>query len=193
VSTDGGTTWSGSYDTTGGVNVTITDGIVLDFDHVDFAAGDESTVPVHQYAINDDDNTIEINVGHSATIKKNITAIAAFQDASGKTVFDIPDDLRTALITNNTDGIADSLAELNSAQDGLMNQLAEVGARLNRTEIRSDLIDSLKLQDQQRRSDIEDADIIQIITQLKSQQVAYQAALQSSATISLTSLVDYIK
>jgi flagellar hook-associated protein 3 FlgL len=192
VSTDGGSTWSGNYDTTGGGNVTITDGIVLNFDDVDFTAGDEFTVPVHQYRINDDDNSIEVNVGRSATIKKNVTAVDAFQYGSGKTVFDALDDLRTALLTNNTNGIADSLTALTGGQDNLQTQLADVGARLNRTQARSDLIDAMNLQNEQRRSDIEDVDIVEVMTQLQSQQVAYQAALLSSARISQVSLVNYL-
>ena len=192
VSTDGGSTWSGSYDTTGGGNVTITDGIVLNFNDVDFTAGDRFTVPVHQYRINDDDNSIEVNVGRSASIKKNVTAVDAFQYGSGKTVFDALDDLRTALLTNNTNGIADSLTALTAGQDNLQTQLADVGARLNRTQARSDLIDAMNLQNEQRRSDIEDVDIIEIMTQLQGQQVAYQAALLSSAKISQVSLVNYL-
>jgi flagellar hook-associated protein 3 FlgL len=192
VSTDGGSTWSGSYDTTGGGNVTITDGIVLNFNDVDFTAGDRFTVPVHQYRINDDDNSIEVNVGRSASIKKNVTAVDAFQYGSGKTVFDALDDLRTALLTNNTNGIADSLTALTAGQDNLQTQRADVGARLNRTQARSDLIDAMNLQNEQRRSDIEDVDIIEIMTQLQGQQVAYQAALLSSAKISQVSLVNYL-
>jgi len=192
LSTDGGSTWSGSYDTTGGGNVAITDGIVLNFDDVDFAAGDQFTVPVHQYQINDDDNSIEVNVGRSAAIKKNVTAVDAFQYGSGKTVFDALDDLRTALLTDNTNGIADSLTALTAGQSNLQTRLADVGARLNRTQARSDLIDAMNLQNEQRRSDIEDVDIIEIMTKLQGQQVAYQAALLSSARISQVSLLNYL-
>jgi len=192
VSTDGGSTWSGSYDTTGGGNITITDGIVLNFDDVDFTAGDQFTVPVHQYRINGDDNSIEVNVGRSASIKKNVTAVDAFQYGSGETVFNALDDLRTALLTNDTNGIADSLTALTEGQDNLQTQLADVGARLNRTQARSDLIDAMNLQNEQRRSDIEDVDIVEIMTKLQSQQVAYQAALLSSAKISQVSLLNYL-
>jgi flagellin-like hook-associated protein FlgL len=127
------------------------------------------------------------------TIETAIPDIVSPIGPNRRTVLDILDDLRAALVNNDTEGIAAGLAELDGAQDHLLNTLADVGARLNRVEVREGLIDELELQNQQRLSDIEDADIIEVITKLKNQQAAYQAALQASAMISRISLVDYIR
>ena len=197
VSTDGGLTWaSTTYDGVGNVApadpiVTELDGIVLDISGP-FNAGDRFTIPIHQYGLIVDNSSIEVNVGQSSRVKKNVTATGALEYQSGRTVFDVLDELRASLINNNTEGIGASLADLDLVQDSLLNQLADVGARLNRLDIREGLNSDLKLQTEQRLSDVEDADLIEIITRLNSQQVAYQAALQSSAMISQLSLLDYI-
>ena len=197
ISTDGGVTWSPTtYDGVGDVApadpiVGELDGIVLDLAG-SFSWGDRFSIPIHQYTLNSDNNSIEVNVGQATRVKKNVTAISVLEYQSGRTLFDVLDDLRASLISNNTEGIAASLADLDQAQDNLLIQSADVGERLNRMEIRQGLNADLKLQTEQWISDLEDADLIETINKLRGQQVAYEAALQSSALITRVSLMDYI-
>jgi flagellar hook-associated protein 3 FlgL len=197
ISTDGGVTWAlTTYDGVGDVAavdpiVGELDGIVLDFAGT-FSAGDRFTIPIHQYALTAANDRIEVNVGRSTRVRKNVTATSALEYQSGRTLFDALDDLRASLITNNTEGIAASMADLSQAQDNLLNQLADVGERLNRMDIREELHAKLKLQTEQWISNVEDVDLIEAMTNLSNQQVAYQAVLQSSAMISRVSLMDYI-
>jgi flagellar hook-associated protein 3 FlgL len=197
VSTDGGASWaSTTYDGAGDVApadpiVAELDGIALDLASA-FSAGDRFTIPIHQYGLTSDANSIQVNVGRSTQVKKNVPVTTALEYQGGRTLFDCLDDLRASLINNNTEGIAAILADLDLAQDNLLNQLADVGERLNRMEIREDLNAHLKLQTEQWISEVEDADLIETMADLSNQQVAYQAALQSSAMISRVSLMDYL-
>jgi flagellar hook-associated protein 3 FlgL len=197
ISTDGGVTWAPTtYDGVGDVApsdpvVGELNGIALDLTGM-FSAGDRFTIPIHQYALTADNSSVEINVGRSTRVKKNVTATTFLEYQAGKTLFDVLDDLRASLLNNNTEGIAASLADLDQAQDNLLNELADVGERLNRMDIRENLNATLKLQTEQWISNVEDVDLIEAITNLNGQQVAYQAALQSSAMISRLSLLDYV-
>ena len=197
VSTDGGITWGPTtYDGAGEVAptdpiVAELDGIVLDLAG-SFNAGERFTIPIHHYDLIADNNSIEVNVGRSTRVKKNLTATGTLEYQSGRTLFDVMDDLRASLLNNNTEGIAASLDDLGRAQENLLKQLADAGERLNRMDIREGLNENLKIQTEQWISEVEDVDLIETITSLNRQQMAYQAVLQSSAMISRVSLLDYL-
>ena len=79
ISTDGGVNWAPTtYDGAG--EVTPTDPVVAEIDGIvldlagSFNAGDRFTIPIHHYDLTADHNSIEVNVGRSTRVKKNVTA-----------------------------------------------------------------------------------------------------------------------
>ena len=84
------------------------------------------------------------------------------------------------------------LPELENSTATLLKYIADAGARLNRLEVRTKLLedDSLRLYD--RLSDVEDAEVTEVITNLETYELMYQAALQATAAITSRTLADYL-
>lgn len=84
------------------------------------------------------------------------------------------------------------LPTLEAATSKLLNYIADSGAKLNRLEVRERILgdDSLRLFE--RLEQDEDADVTTLVTDLQILQTMYQAALQSTATVTSISLADYI-
>ncbi len=81
---------------------------------------------------------------------------------------------------------------LESAQANLLRYSADAGARLNRLDVRKNLLggDNLRLHD--RLTQTQDADVTEVVTDLKTYEILYQATLQSTAFISSRTLADYL-
>lgn len=101
--------------------------------------------------------------------------------------------LRDALATNDSAGIATAQTAIISGEDNLVSALANTGAVQMRIEVN-------RAQQQARGDSLVNligtetsADLPDTIVRLNQSQVAYQAALQSSASIMRISLLDYIK
>lgn len=113
-------------------------------------------------------------------------------DEDGSNLFVTMGKLIASLENNDQAGIAQSLDDLDVAQNQLMNQAADVGSRENRLSTTKTILSGLKLNQEERMSTIEDVDIAELMTDLNKQEIIYQAVLTSSSRIMKMSLLDYI-
>ena len=97
------------------------------------------------------------------------------------------------LQSNNTSGISSALDILETNSDYISNKISDIGSKMLRMEIKENILTDLSLANTERLSLLEDADITEAIIELKSKELAYQAALASSARVMELSLVDYIR
>ncbi len=101
--------------------------------------------------------------------------------------------LRDALRANDNTAIAAAQSGLVNSEDLLVSSLAEHGGVQTRIESnRSQLLDREQSLEQLVSAET-DADLPSTIVRLNQSQTAYQAALQSAASIMRISLLDYIK
>lgn len=100
--------------------------------------------------------------------------------------------LVAALENNDQQGCAQALEGLKTGQEYFVTQLASVGARENRLEVADSVLSGLKLNETERMSNIEDADLATLLTELANQQLSYEAVLKSSSMIMKMSLVNYL-
>ena len=114
------------------------------------------------------------------------------EDEDGANLFVTMGKLIAALENNDQSGIANGLEELSVAQGKLLNQAADVGARENRLVVSKKILSGLQLSQEEQMSKIEDADIAELMTELKRQEIVYQAVLTSTSRIMKMSLLDYI-
>ena len=70
--------------------------------------------------------------------------------------------------------------------------VADTGIKYNRLEIKEKIMTDLGLSLTERRVNLEEADIIDTIMKLNSQELAYKASLSSTARIMKLSLADYL-
>ena len=86
-----------------------------------------------------------------------------------------------------------SLENLDVGVDRMLQKVAEVGARQNRIEAVENRISGSTLELKKMLSNIEDIDIAEAITKLKSEESLYQASLAASAKIIQPSLMDFLR
>jgi flagellar hook-associated protein 3 FlgL len=102
-------------------------------------------------------------------------------------------DLKQYLSDNDRDGIERSLGRLEADFDNMTSKIVDTGMKYSRLEVRETITRDVGLSLDQRRSMIEDADIIEAIMNLQGIQTAYQAALASTSQVLNISLVDYLR
>jgi len=119
------------------------------------------------------------------------------QDVFGETgasddIFKVLIDLKSALQNNDVGGIQNSMDKLDSRMSHVNAQISEIAGKQTRLQIKENVLADLELSYTDRKSQIEDADIAEAIIQLKSRELAYNAALNSAANVMSKSLVDYL-
>ena len=110
----------------------------------------------------------------------------------GNDVFTVLSTLANDLRTNPSQLGAD-VAALDGRISGVQDGLASVGARSQRLETMKDRNSTDGITLKQSLSQVEDADLAQVPLELQMQQVAYQAALSTTAKVIQPSLVDFLK
>ena len=131
--------------------------------------------------------SFSIKIGRDATIEIGQDGEPIFSD-----IFTALNDLKSALETNDVDRIGSALGDLDEQFQAVTRRISEVGSRRARMEIKGRILEDLKLGNRERLSVLEDADIAEAIVELKSIELAYQAALTSSSKIMTLSLMDYL-
>ncbi len=101
--------------------------------------------------------------------------------------------LEKALENNDVDEIGLCLETFDTALNKVSIARAEVGARTNRADMASYRQLTFELQITEQLSNIEDADIAKVITDLASAEAAYQAALASAARLIQPSLINFLR
>lgn len=113
-------------------------------------------------------------------------------DASPENMFETVGKLVGYIETNNQSGIQQGLANLAEASEHVLTAAANVGARENRLDVAVTTLESLHLNKSERLSEIEDADVSELMTQLAQQQIVYESVLKSSSMIMRMSLLNYV-
>ncbi|WP_018123957.1 hypothetical protein [Desulfovibrio oxyclinae] len=94
--------------------------------------------------------------------------------------------------TNNQSGVQQSLANLETTHEHIMNSLASVGGRENRLQVAESILSNLNVNERDLLSSIEDADVGDLMTELKQKQMLYESVLRTAATVMNTNLTKFI-
>lgn len=97
------------------------------------------------------------------------------------------------LEAGDQEGISNILGQFDTRMDKMLTKRAEVGARINRVEIIEDRLKDIDLNLQTVQAKTEDADIAEVITNLKTEENVYQASLSVGAQLIRPSLVDFLR
>lgn len=121
------------------------------------------------------------------------TAQEIFDSANpAENVFDAVNNLRVALLNNDSAAIEAALPNVASAQEYLGRQLAFYGTVQNKVASAMEFGDRLKLQLQTHVTSLQEADLTEAILELNQAQLQQQAALQTRAQMPRGSLFDYL-
>lgn len=200
-STDGGTSWSTGHTTTTSENKYVVPGGIMEVTAGSIQPGDQFFIRPEKAGIDfqiSPNESLQVNNigkdvfgGVTGDDEGNLQN-TVFGRGSGDNVFETLGEFIGYLKTNNQSGIQESLEKLGSNIKHISNTLASVGSRENRLDVAEKSMTSLIGNEEERMSNIEDVDIAELMTKLSSQQVAYQAVLQSSSRIMKMSLMNYI-
>jgi len=144
---------------------------------------------------NGDNKAFTVKIGRDATVEVGSDGEAVFQPSgagANDDIFQTLSDLKTALENNNVSGIQAAMSNLDTHFDHISTKISEIGSKMVRMEIKENIFQDFNITNTERLSKIEDADIAEAIIDLKSKELAYQAALASSAKVMQLSLVDYL-
>ncbi len=131
-----------------------------------------------------------INVATDQTLNINTNGHQAFIQSG---IFTSLKHLEDALNNNSQTDTESALAQIDTALNYTNQQISSMGARDNSLDVHKDMADQTLIDSKKRLSDIQDTDIVQAITDLKTEQTSYQAALAAAAKVMNVSLVNYLK
>ncbi len=155
-------------------------------------AGDEVDFSIeHQYQGDNGEFNIESNKEQHITINK--TGKEVFTSSDDKNIFKIMGNLWAGLVTNNRDMIGDQIDKLSSFEEHDLKLQAWTGSSLNRLDkISNDMLVKDKDRTTKAISDLEDADVSDVMTKLMQTQTIYQATLKATAMISNINIMNFI-
>ena len=138
-----------------------------------------------------DDGGFPIIVSDGVTLDTAVSGKQAFASTVDPVL--VLTDLIKGLEANDPTAISGQLDALDQSQAQIVNERADVGARLNRLDATETHLDGFKTNIQQMLSDTEDLDFTKAVTDLTAQQSAFQASLASASKIIQPSLLDYLR
>jgi len=143
-------------------------------------------------------NTRLVEDPAGGTFAVSMTAQQIFDDRNpdgtpaADNVFQAIDNLRTALLNNNQNGITAAAASLRTASDHLNQCLAFYGTVQDRIQAASSFAANYNIQLQTQISQVEDADVTAAALELSQGTTHIQAAFQMEANIPRTTLFDFL-
>jgi flagellar hook-associated protein 3 len=156
------------------------------------------------YTLQNSGTAVELLGGNVTNAKQSLAPDIGFDlaDISGNSltsskptdwgIFKTLMDLKQYLNADDTSGINRSLSRLSTQYDNMNNAVSQIGYKGVSLDLKTNVIEDLKLSYNSQKSNIEDADMVAAISALASKQNAYQAALSSTAKIMKLSLIDYM-
>lgn len=140
-----------------------------------------------------DTNKYQIKIGAGTNITVGVNGGEVFKGAGGGTdIFQTITDLVTALNGNNTAGIQTAISNLDTAFNQVSNSVADIGGKVSRLEGTRQDISTFKVDLNTTISNLEDADIAKIVSELKLGQSALDAALSSSGKVMSQNIFNYL-
>jgi flagellar hook-associated protein 3 FlgL len=153
-------------------------------------------------AYNGDSGAVLAQIDESTRLQINVTGRELFfgsadaddvADAPSVNIFDTIQDLVNRLRDPATNGApTDTLDDLDAAIDQVTQIQGRVGATTSRFDSTQRELGSIRIAAERERSILRDVDIVEAVTQLQSQEVQLQAALNVTARILQPSLLNFL-
>ncbi|HCR16778.1 MAG TPA: flagellar hook-associated protein 3 [Candidatus Latescibacteria bacterium] len=130
-------------------------------------------------------------VGAGVHIQVNVEGRDLFEGAQN--AFSGMINLRDSLLTNDIDGIRQSITDLESVREKISDARGVLGARTRRVELTRELLERLEVNLTSALGDAEDTDVTQTIIDLQSEQQVFQAALATGGSVFQPTLLDFLR
>ncbi|SDM20971.1 flagellar hook-associated protein FlgL [Sediminibacillus halophilus] len=148
------------------------------------------TPPVIDGVVQEGGGDVVVEVASGTKLKANIDAGEVFSS-------DLFDDIQAfsdALRSDIPDGELDAnIASLDNHIDNVVNERADLGARMNRLDLIEDRLSSQEVTANKMMSDNEDIDLEKVIMKLTTQESVHRAALSAGSRIIQPTLTDFLR
>ncbi len=149
-------------------------------------------------AFNGTEDDVKIQIGQGSFIPINYSGGKLLRGgtppgSSGTDIIGTLGGLVTALNNNDLAGISGSISGLDSSLKQIQQAQGDVGARENRLQTAGNVLTGTKDYLTKNLSSKQDADSLQVLSDLSKEQIAYQATLAANAQFAKMSLLDYMK
>ncbi|MCI3921330.1 flagellar hook-associated protein FlgL [Paenibacillus sp. TRM 82003] len=164
--------------------------------------GQRTDVPPYDPAIAETQVTdtvnvhFEISVGVKMSVSSTGTEIFGQPNAAnpdGDNAFQLFKDFSAALTSGDSGAMTAMLDRIDSRMEKFLEVRSDVGARSNRMELAENRIADIGVNLQSLRSKTEDADMAEVITNLKMSENVYQASLSAGARLIRPTLLDFLR
>ncbi|MEN3000695.1 MAG: flagellar hook-associated protein FlgL [Armatimonadota bacterium] len=136
-----------------------------------------------------DSNPLLVQIAPDRTIAMNFTGAARIADLYNKLT-----EVENHLLTGNLDALSRiDLRDIEAFQSEFHRYRGEMGVRLRELQNYETLYAARKEQLQGNLADIEEIDLTEAISQLRQQELSYQAALQVFARVQAINLFDFLR
>jgi flagellar hook-associated protein 3 FlgL len=133
-------------------------------------------------------NTIDISEHQRVVMSHNGTE--AFEDTG---VLSSLRDLAAALRGGDAEEVRSTMGDLDAAFDSVQTLIGDVGARSNLLQVTAANLDALEVNLLTLRSEVEEVDIEEALTELVGRQTTFQAALLATSQVMNLTLTNYLK
>jgi flagellar hook-associated protein 3 FlgL len=135
----------------------------------------------------DKDTAVSISTPGSLALGYGIDS-----DGLPKNAYNLFTQIISDLENNDTSNFETYISKLNAKSDDILVQVAGIGERAKFTEFLTDRLSADKLNLQKKQNSLESIDQAEAMTQYKSAELSYNAALQMGAKIIGTTLFDFL-
>jgi flagellar hook-associated protein 3 FlgL len=108
-------------------------------------------------------------------------------------IFDELQNLRITLLTGDLEGIRTTLERFDQLHAGIITQRAKVGSRIQGLQGTSQAIERHNITNATLSSALEDADMVQVVSDLAKEETVLRSALSSSQKLIQPTLMDFLK
>ncbi|MDQ0339901.1 flagellar hook-associated protein 3 FlgL [Caldalkalibacillus uzonensis] len=156
---------------------------------------DQKPYPENDYVgVQFDTGEIKFEVARGVTIPINQHAGDIFgEENDPDNLFAVLQEIRTALQQNDPEEVGNQLGNLDSRMDKILLTWAEIGARYNRLELMNNRMHDENLNLKTVLSKTEDADLAEVIINLRTEENIYRSSLAAGARIIQPSLIDFLR
>ena len=139
---------------------------------------------------NGDTNDFQLQIGKGETLVVGRNGQHALMDSN---LFTTLGTLKKALEDNDVTTVRQQLDQLEGVSDTLDSEVADTGAKASRLDMKASVLSHLTLTLKEQLSNVEDADLAEMITLLNQKELAYQAAMMTSVRVSELSILNYLQ
>jgi flagellar hook-associated protein 3 FlgL len=158
--------------------------------------GEMTDIPPYGLAtiVDTDHGVSQIEIGVGVKIGINVAGNQVFGHASDPdNAFKVLDDIIAALDNGDSALMSSLIAGIDSRLDTVLRERSSIGAKTNRLELAGERLKDININLQSLQSKTEDADMAEVITNLKMGENVYQASLSVGSKLIRPSLIDFLR